>query len=333
MSIDRRPHATCARRRGILAAFGASALQTRPGTVLAANGYPVRAITVIVPFPAGGTTDALMRTLLRRVARATGHAFAVENRPGASTLIAAQALKLAAPDGYTIGVLPMILNRLRALGRTDIDVANDFSFIARIVGQTHGLVVRSTSPYLDVKGVIAAAKRQPGAISYGTSGVASTTHVAVEDFAQRSGIHLRHIPFKGGTESFRALLAGDVALLAESPIWADAVDSGRCRLLATWNAQRVSRYPATPTMSELGHPTVFDGTVGLGAPAGIDLAIMAKLRAMFRQAIFSVDFKAACDKLLAPVRYLDGDDFRQYAENNFTHEKALAERLKSRLAE
>jgi tripartite-type tricarboxylate transporter receptor subunit TctC len=308
-------------------------LQTRPGPVSASSDYPVRAITVIVPFPAGGTTDALMRTLLRLVAQATGHGFAVENRPGASTLLAAQALKRAAPDGYTIGVLPMILNRLRALGRTDIDVANDFSFIARVVGQTHGLVVRSRSPYLDVEGVIAAAKRQPGALSYGTSGVASTTHVAVEDFAQRSGIHLRHIPFKGGTESFRALLAGDVALLAEAPIWADAVDSGRCRLLATWNEHRVPRYPTTPTMSELGHPTVFDGTVGLGAPAGIDFAIMMKLGAVFRQAILSGDFKAACDKLLAPVRYLDSDGFRNYAVNNFTHEKALAERLKFRLAE
>ena len=173
---------------------------------------------MIVPFPAGGTTDTLIRTLLRLVFHATGHVFAVDNRPGASTLIAAHALKRAAPDGYTIGVLPMIVNRLRALGRTDIDVANDFSYIARIIGQTHGLVVRSTSPYKDVGAVIVAAKRQPGALAYGTSGVASTTHVAVEDFAQRSGIHLRHIPFKGGTESLRALLAGDVALLAEAPI-------------------------------------------------------------------------------------------------------------------
>ena len=308
-------------------------LQARPDQARAATAYPARAITVIVPFPAGGTTDAILRTLLRLVAEDTGHAFAVENKPGASTLIAARALMRAAPDGHTIGVLPMILNRLRALDRTDIDVAKDFSFIARIIGQTHGLVVRSKAPYRDVADIVATARRQPAALSYGTSGVASTTHVAVEDFAQRSGIHLRHIPFKGGTESLRALLAGEVDLLAEAPVWAEAVDSGRCRLLAIWNEQRVSRYPATPTMTELGHPTLFSGTVGLGAPAGVAAPVLELLRAMFRRAVLSPAFKVACDRLLATVQYLDGEEFRAYAVDNFLHETALVERLKPRLSE
>jgi tripartite-type tricarboxylate transporter receptor subunit TctC len=163
--------------------------------------------------------------------------------------------------------------------------------------------------------------------------VASITHVAVEDFAERAGIRLRHVPFKGGTESLRALLGGDIDLLAESPLWAGDVDMGRCRLLAIWSNQRVARYPAVPTMKELGNPLLFDGTIGLGGPVGIDVHALATLRRVFGHTILSPEFKAECDKILAPVMYLDGEDFRRYAKEDFDQERSLVARLKSRLME
>ncbi|MES2960651.1 MAG: tripartite tricarboxylate transporter substrate binding protein [Pseudomonadota bacterium] len=320
-------------RRRWLALGAATALEAISTPVLAGEGYPSRPIRVIVPFPAGGTTDRTVRALTQLAAGAMGQSFVIENKPGGSTLIAAQALMRAKSDGYTIGIVPMTLNRLRALGKTQIDAANDFSFIARVVGQTHGLVARSDRSYRSVADIVAAAKERPGHITYATSGVASITHAAMEDFADRASIQLRHVPFKGGPESLHALLGGEVDLMAESPIWASEVDSGRCRLLAIWNEQRLARYPSVPTMKELGHPLVFDGTVGLGGPAGIKDPMLARLRQVFKQAIQSTEFEAECDKLLAPVLYLDGDGFRRYALENLIQERALVQRLKFKLME
>jgi tripartite-type tricarboxylate transporter receptor subunit TctC len=317
----------------LLVVGAASAVEAFTGPVLADQGYPSRPISVIVPFPAGGTTDRAVRSLTHLATGAMGQSFVIENKPGGSTLIAAQALARARSDGYTIGIVPMNLNRLRALGKTQIDAAKDFSFIARMVGQTHGFVARSDSPYLSVDDIVDVAKRRPNHITYGTSGVASITHVAVEDFADRASIQLRHVPFKGGTESLRALLGGEIDLVAESPIWTSEIDSGRCRLLAIWNEQRLARYPSVPTMKEMGHPLVFDGTVGLGGPAGMEEPILTRLRAVFKQAILSPEFAAECDKFLAPIRYLDGDDFQRYAQENLNQEKTLVLRLGSKLME
>lgn len=292
---------------------------------------PGRATTLIVPFTAGGTTDTLMRALAQLAAPLLGHAVVVENKPGGSMLIAAEALRRARPDGHTLGVVPMSINRLRALGRTQIDLARDFSFIARVAGQTHGLVVRADSPLNSVADLVRAARERPGALTYGTSGVASITHVAMEDFAQRAGIRLRHIPFKGGTESLQALRGGVVDLLAESPLWLPQVEQGDCRLLATWNEQRLPRFAAVPTMIELGYPLVAEATVGLGGPAGIEAEVLARLRQVFAAAIRSAAFRAECDRLLATVRYLDGDAMRAHARDNESEERERMRRLKLEL--
>lgn len=296
--------------------------------VAGARGAAGGPMAVIVPFPAGGTTDTLVRALLRIATAGSGQAFLVENKPGASLLIAAQALARARPDGRTIGIVPMAINRLRALGRTTLDLARDFSFIARVAGQTHGLVVRADSALRSLDDVVRAARHDPGAVTYGTSGIASITHLAMEDFAQRASLRLRHIPFKGGTESLQALRGGVVDLAAESPLWRAAVDSGHCRLLATWNAQRLPVYPEVPTMTERGHPLVAEAMMGLGGPAGIDGATLARLRTLFGAAIRSEAFRAECERQLALVRYLDGEDFRAFAQASYAQERALLQRLK-----
>jgi len=313
-------------RRGLLAAGAATSLAAP--AAMAERGFPSRPVSVIVPFPAGGTTDTLVRALTRLAAPALGRLFVLDNKPGGGTLIAAQALARARPDGHTIGVVPMSINRLRVLGRTTLDVTRDFSFIARLAGQTHGLVARADSELRSIEEVVRTARERPGELTYGSSGVASITHVAMTDFAQRAGIQLRHIPFKGGTESLRALRGGLIDLMAESPLWLADVMAGHCRLLATWNEQRLARFPMVPTMAELGHPQVFEALVGLGGPAGMAPAVLSRLREVFQPVIQGASFQAECERLLAMVRYLDGEAFRAYALANLHDERETLRRLR-----
>ena len=314
-------------RRGFVLA-GAAALSGMSRIALAAGAdYPSKPLTFFVPFPAGGPTDRIIRAMTARAGRTLGQAFVVESRPGASTTIAAQALATAKPDGYTIGVVPMTINRLNALGKTKLDVLKDFTFIARVAGQTHGIVVRADSPFKSVADIVKAAKEKPGILSYGTSGIASHSHVAMEDICKTAGVTLNHIPFKGGTETLNALLGGEIDMLAESALWATMVDVGKARLLATWGDSRTARFPNAPTMKELGYNLVMMGPFGLGGPAGMDPPVVQKLRDAFREAIQSPEFREECDRILAPVMYQDADDFRRYAQENLATERALVERL------
>jgi tripartite-type tricarboxylate transporter receptor subunit TctC len=315
-------------RRDVMLA-GATALSSLPGLTLAAGeeGYPSRPITFFVPFPAGGPTDRIIRAMTTQASKRLGQAFVIESKPGGSTTIAAQALANAKPDGYTLGVVPMLMNRLNALGRTKIDVLKDFSFIARAVGQTHGLVVRADSPFKSVADIVRAAKEKPGQITYGTAGVLSNTHVAMEDLSRTVGARLNHIPFKGGTESLKALIGGEIDLMADSAGWVPMVDAGKARLLATWGESRSARYPNVPTMKELGYHLVMMAPFGVGAPAGVDAQTLAKLRGAFREAIQSPEFREECDRVLAPVMYMDADEFRRFAEENRTLERDLVARL------
>lgn len=333
MSSDHVDRVGCATRRAFLLAGPVLARDALAAPVVDRESFPTRPVTVIVPFPAGGTTDHIIRVLSRLTAEAVGQAFIVDNRPGASTLIAAHTLARAKPDGYTIGVVPMLLNRLRALGRTALDPVRDFSLIARVAGQTHGLVVRADSAHRSVSDIVRAARARPGEITYGTSGVASLTHGAMEDFSDLAGIQLRHIPFRGGSDSLRALMGGEIDLLAESPLWAAEVDAGRARLLTIWSAARSDRFPHVPTMTEQGYATVVEGAIGIGGPPGIDQQVLERLRRIFRAQILGALFKAECARLLAPVLYLDGDAFVQYARENADQERALVQRLGARLGE
>lgn len=314
-------------RRGFVLTSAAAAFSGLSGVALAGTDYPSRPITFIVPFPAGGPTDRIIRALTTRAGKVPGWTFVVESRPGGSTTIAAQALANAKPDGYTIGIVPLTLNRLNELGKTKLDVLKDFTLIARVVGQTHGIVVRADSPFRSVADVVKAANAKPDRVTYGTSGLASHTHVAMEDFSRTAGVKLTHIPFKGGTESLKSVLAGEIDLMTDAALWAPMVDAGKLRLLATWGESRTARYPDVPTMKELGYNLVMTAPFGIGGPAGLDAQAMQKLRSVLREAIQSAEFREECDHILAPVMYQDADDFRRYAQENRAVEKALVNRI------
>jgi tripartite-type tricarboxylate transporter receptor subunit TctC len=316
------------RRQFVLAGLGASALASLPGVSLAQAGYPTRPIVFICPWPAGGTADTTMRALVGEAAKVLGQPIVVENRAGAAGMIGTAAMLSAKPDGYTIGQIPLSVTRFSQLGTFKFDPLRDITCIARVNGQTFGIAARPDSPYKTLQEVVAAAKANPGKITYASAGVAGATHVGMEEFAMKAGITFNHIPFKGGAEAMQALLGGHVDLLADSSSWAPMVDAGKLRLLAVWGEQRLARFPNAPTLRDAGYDVVVNAPNGVGAPKGLDPQVHAKLRDAFRRAALSEEFKKACDRIDSVVLYLDAEDYRKYIEASYANETKLIEALK-----
>ena len=316
-------------RRHVLGALGATTLATASGRLFAQE-WPSRPITFICPWPAGGTADQSMRALCAVAGRVLGQSIAVENKAGASGMIGTKAMASAKPDGYTIGQIPISVTRFSQLGSVHLDPRKDFSYIARTSGQTFGIAVLPSSPFKTLKDFVDAAKARPGQVTYAHAGVGGATHVGMEEFASAAGIQLNQVPYKGGAEALNAVLGGHVDALADSSSWAPHVEAGKLRLLATWGEQRTPRFKDTPTLKDLGYNVVVDAPNGIGAPQGLDPAVLAKLREAFRQAVASPEFKAVTGRIDAPVMYLDGPDYEKYVGEVYQKETMLIEKLKLR---
>lgn len=293
-----------------------------------ASAFPEKALTFICPWPAGGTADQTMRALCAAAAKELGQAIAVENKVGASGMIGLKAMASARPDGYTVGQIPISVTRFSQLGTVQIDPLKDLTYLARTSGQVFGIAVQPGSRFKTLQDLVKDAQAHPGKITYAHAGVGGATHVGMEEFAMAAGIQLAHIPYKGGAEALQAVLGGHVDVLVDSSSWAPHVEAGKLRLLATWGEQRTARFKDVPTLKDAGYNVVVDAPNGIGAPKGLDPAIAARLRQAFRAAVASAEFKQACDKIDAPVLYLDGPDYEKYVTQVYRKETLLIERLK-----
>jgi tripartite-type tricarboxylate transporter receptor subunit TctC len=322
------PRINIKRRQLLLGAASGLAGAALPlGSALAQSDYPNRPITFLCPWPAGGTADVTMRALAKVLSDHLGQPVVFENRAGASGMIGARALAVAKPDGYTIGQIPISVTRFAQLGTVTFDPLKDFTYLARTSGQTFGIVVRADSPYKTLAELVAAAKANPGKLTFASAGVAGATHVGMEEFLLAAGAKMNHIPYKGGAPALTDLMGGQVDALADSSSWAPYVEQGKLRLLATWGEQRPPRFAKAPTLKEAGYNLVVDAPNGIGAPAGLEPQVAEKLRVALKKAILSPEFKQACDRIDAPVMYQDAEDYRKYVLSQYVHEKRLIEKL------
>lgn len=322
------PRINIKRRQLLLGAASGLAGAVLPlGSALAQSDYPNRPITFLCPWPAGGTADVTMRALAKVLSDHLGQPVVFENRAGASGMIGARALAVAKPDGYTIGQIPISVTRFAQLGTVTFDPLKDFTYLARTSGQTFGIVVRADSPYKTLAELVAAAKANPGKLTFASAGVAGATHVGMEEFLLAAGAKMNHIPYKGGAPALTDLMGGQVDALADSSSWAPYVEQGKLRLLATWGEQRPPRFAKAPTLKEAGYNLVVDAPNGIGAPAGLEPQVAEKLRVALKKAILSPEFKQACDRIDAPVMYQDAEDYRKYVLSQYVHEKRLIEKL------
>jgi tripartite-type tricarboxylate transporter receptor subunit TctC len=316
------------RRRLLQLSGGAVALSALPS--LRAAVFPERPLSFICPWPAGGTADMTMRALCAAAAKHLGQNIVFENKPGAAGMLGLKAMASAKPDGYTIGQIPISVTRFAQLGSVAIDPLKDLTYLARTSGQNFGIAVSVTSPTKTLNELVALAKAKPGIVTYASSGIGGATHVGMEEFALAAGVQFNHVPFKGGAEALQAVLGGHVDALADSSSWAPQVKAGKMRLLATWGEQRTTDFKDAPTLKDAGYNVVVDAPNGVGAPKGLDSSVALKLREAFKVAVASAEFKAACDRIDAPVLYLDGPDYETYVQAVYQKETRLIERLKLR---
>lgn len=294
------------------------------------QAWPARPITFIVPWPAGSTSDNVMRALVQIASAPLGQPIVVDNRAGASGMLGVQALANAKPDGYTIGQVPLSVTRFAQLGTLRIDPRKDLTPIARVAGLTFGIVVRPDSPYKTMAELLAFAKAHPGKLTYGSAGIGNQTHIGMEMIEAATGVQFTHIPYKGGNEATQGLLGGHVDMVADSSGWAPLVLQDKLRLLCTWGDQRLKRFPGVPTLKEMGYDVQISAPGGVGAPAGIPAEAEARLVAAFRQATLSPEFQLALDRFDMPQMYQGPADYRKTLEQSYAEETRLIDKLKLR---
>ena len=292
-----------------------------------AQAFPSRPIRYICPWPAGGSTDAVIRALAESAGKIMGQTIIVENKPGAAGLFGANELINAKPDGYTLSQLPHGVFRVPHMQKVQFDVLKDFTWIACLTGYTFGLVVQAESPIKSIAELVAYAKANPEKFTYGSTGIGTSPHLAVEEFAQRAGIKLTHVPFKGNADNMQALLGGHTMAASDATGWGPLVESSKLRLLATYGSKRTKRWPQVPTLDELGYQTVSDSPFGVCGPKGMDPVVVRALHDAFRKTLEDPAVLASFDKYDQPVIYMNTETYTKFARDSFAAEKATIERL------
>ena len=314
-------------RRHILGTAAAGAATLALPSLGLAQAFPARPVRYICPWPAGGSTDAVIRAIAESAGKTLGQQVIVENKPGAGGMLGANELVSAKPDGYTLSQLPHGVFRIPHMQKTSFDTLSDFTWIACLTGYTFGLVVPADGPVKSIADLVAYAKANPGKFNYGSTGTGTSPHLAVEEFAQRAGIKLNHIPFKGNADNMQAILGGHTMAASDATGWAPHVASGKLKLIATYGSKRTKRWPDVPTLDELGYKTVSDSPFGVCGPKGMDPAITRQLKDAFRKTLEDPAVLAMFDKFDQTVIYMGTEQYTQWARATFQAEKATIERL------
>lgn len=324
MTMPQRP---VTRRQLLATAAAVAAPALLPAHVLAQDKFPNRPIKLIAPWPAGGSSDGVMRAFADSASKALGVPVVVENRPGAGGTMGAAAMVGAAPDGYTLTQLPLGIYRLPHMQKMSFDPVADITHIVCLTGYTFGIACTADAPFKTLKEMVAYAKANPGKLEYGHTGTGTTPHLAIEEFSDKAGIQLNPIPFKGSAEIMQAILGGHIRVMSGTTEFAPHVQSGKLRLLATLGSKRNKAFPDVPTVKESGWDTITESPFGIGGPKGMDPAVVKVLHDAFRKTLEDPAVQATLDKFYMPSIYMSTAEYTAYAERTFKAEKATIDRL------
>jgi tripartite-type tricarboxylate transporter receptor subunit TctC len=307
----------------ILASIGMMVL----ASAAPAQDYPVKPITLIVPWPAGGPTDVTMRAMADAASKHLGQPFIIENKAGGSGTVGPATMAAAAkPDGYTLAQMPITVYRLPLMQATTWK-AEDFTYISHLTGYVFAMFAAADTPFKKWEDVIDYAKKNPGKVTYGSTGTGGSLHLGTEMIADKAGIKLVHVPFKGAAEVNAAVAGGHVMLGSSGTSIKPLVDAGKARFLNVWTAKRVTFLPDIPTLQELGYPYVIDSPWGLAGPKGMDPKIVAKIDEAFRKALAEPSVIETLARFDMVPNYMGPADYNKAVAEQIKLEEALLKRL------
>jgi tripartite-type tricarboxylate transporter receptor subunit TctC len=294
---------------------------------VAEEKFPNKPITFIVPWPAGGTADGSMRALGLSLSKNLGVPVIVENKSGASGILGVNQLLSSKPDGYTIGQIPLAVTRYAHMGTINFNPLTDITYLGRTAGLTFGLVVNASSPIKTFEEYVSYARLNPEKLTYGSTGIGTSTHVYMEDMSDQLGIKLNHVPFKGGSDNLNAILGNHIDSMMDSSVWLPHVLSGKLRLLAVFTEKRIDKFPNVPTVSELGVKISGTAPNGIGGPKGMDPKIVKILESAIEKAAKDTPHIDALNKYDMPLMWLNSNDYTLYVKEIYNKEKKLIDKL------
>ena len=283
-----------------------------------AQSYPAKPIKIVVPFPAGGTSDVLARLIGQKMTESWGQPVVVENKPGSSGNLGADAVAKSTPDGYTL-VLMDVGNLVisPALFKLPFSVEKDFAPVAMVAYSPHLLAVSTRVPANTPAELVAYAKAQKGKLNYAVAaGMGSASHLAGVMYAQRSGIEWGYVPYKGGAQAITDLIGGQVDVMFNGMVATyPHVKAGKIKLIAVSSAKRNAQMPDTPTVAE-SLPGFLTGSFqGLLAPAGTPRAVVDKLHAEVQRITALPDVRERLTTLGAEPSSMTPADFGQWLKS------------------
>ncbi len=291
-----------------------------------AQTFPTKPITLICPWPPGGSTDQHLRAFAQIASKHLGQNVVVENRPGASGMLGpGNMAKTAQADGYTIAQLPVSAFRVPHMQKVEWDPLKDFTYIIGITGYTFGMVVKADSQWKTLKDVLDYAKANPGKFSFSSTGNGTSPHLLIEELAQKTGVQMLHVPFKGNADSTQALMGGHVMAQSDATGWGRHVDAGAFRLLVTFGEKR-TKWNA-PTAKELGIDIVSYSPYGFVAPKGLDPKVQKFLHDAFRKTLDDPEHLKVLAQLDQVYWYKSSEDYLKWAAETLKAERSTIERV------
>jgi tripartite-type tricarboxylate transporter receptor subunit TctC len=292
-----------------------------------AQPYPTKPINLVVTFPPGGTLDVSARILASKAEKFLGQPVVVSNVGGGAGSVALGQMAKKRPDGYDITACTSTglirIPQLRAVPYSH----QDFVPIMHFTAVQSGCVVKSDSPYKTFKDLIEYARKNPGKVTYATSGAGSPMHIAMEFVAGKEGIQWVHVPQTGGAPGLAAVLGGHVTAMSDSTEWLPHVKEGSLRLLVTHGERRMKAFPNVPTLRDLGYDFINETVFMMAAPKGTPAAIVKKLEEAFHKGMNDPEFIKTIQTLEFEVAYRNSEDTKKYLEDAYNRFAEMIKKL------
>lgn len=277
-----------------------------------AGDFPSKPIELIVPYPAGGSTDVTARPLAKGAEKDLAQPIAVINKAGGGGTVGTAHVAKAKNNGYTLTVLPPAIFNAYYMRNIPFVPMEAFTPIMVYGGWSFGLVVKNDSPWKTLEDFIKYAKANPGKVKYSAPGTGTSPHLAMAELGLKAGVEWKHVPYKGDPPSIAAVLGGHVTAASGSSAFIPHVKAGKLRLLATYGDKRMAVFPNVRTLKECGYDISYPSHVGIAGPKGLPEGVVKVLEKALKNGMKDKIFISTMDRLSMPITFLGSADYKLY---------------------